>query len=58
MDTDNRNNPRYHNQVSPAGSSECHVFGIVSGCHPDCPVYQRGECDVQELNREIFGEER
>jgi hypothetical protein len=23
---------------------DCFYFGIMSGCHDNCPVYQRGEC--------------
>lgn len=43
-----------------AGGSEgdeCFRFGISSGCHPDCPVFERGECKRQEENEIYFTEQ-
>lgn len=34
--------------------SECEKFGSTWGCKPDCPVFERGECELQEDNEEIF----
>ena len=33
---------------------ECHRFGITWGCQPDCPVFERGECEIQEENKKKF----
>ena len=33
---------------------ECGRFGIVSGCAPECPVFERGECELQKENEEQF----
>lgn len=34
--------------------SECEKFGFVWGCKSDCPVFERGECELQEENEEKF----
>lgn len=34
--------------------SECERFGSTWGCNPDCPVFERGECELQEENEEKF----
>lgn len=34
--------------------SECEKFGSVWGCKSDCPVFERGECELQEENEEKF----
>ena len=34
--------------------SECEKFGFTWGCKPDCPVFERGECELQEENEEKF----
>ncbi len=55
------NNPNYDklalgeflNRSGPNGfitSSECHNYGSVSGCDDECPVFCRGECEIQEEN--------
>lgn len=36
------------------GADECTQFGIMDGCKPECPVFSRGECCIQEENEEIF----
>jgi hypothetical protein len=36
--------------------NECMRFGMTCGCRPDCPVYERGECEIQETNAAIFME--
>ena len=35
-------------------ANECERFGMTWGCRPDCPVFERGECKIQEENQEIF----
>ena len=37
--------------------NECERFGMTWGCRPDCPVFERGECEQQELNQKIFDDE-
>ena len=39
------------------GMNECMKFGMTWGCQPDCPVFERGECERQEEQAEIFAEE-
>jgi len=34
--------------------SECFKFGSTWGCRIDCPVFERGECEMQEENEELF----
>ena len=34
---------------------ECFNYGITWGCDMDCPVFQRGECELQKENERIFG---
>ncbi len=34
--------------------NECHRFGIISGCKPHCPVFERGECHAQKENELMF----
>ena len=34
--------------------TECEKFGSTWGCKPDCPVFERGECELQEENEEKF----
>ena len=34
--------------------NECERFGMTWGCKPDCPVFERGECDLQNENEEMF----
>lgn len=36
------------------GNSECFAFGSTNGCSPDCPVFQRGECELYEENLATF----
>lgn len=35
-------------------ANECERFGMTWGCRPDCPVYDRGECELQQENTETF----
>ena len=45
------------NEAGPHGfitSSECHNYGSVSGCDEECPVFIRGECEIQEENEKLF----
>lgn len=37
--------------------SECEKFGMTFGCREDCPVFERGECELQEELEENFKEE-
>ena len=36
------------------GADECTQFGIRDGCKPECPVFCRGECPMQEENEANF----
>ena len=38
----------------PKGMSECDKFGMTWGCREDCPVFERGECEIQEENEKEF----
>jgi hypothetical protein len=35
-------------------ANECETFGITWGCKEDCPVFERGKCEMQEENEVIF----
>ena len=35
----------------------CEKFGMIWGCKPDCPVFERGECELQEENEKMFKKE-
>lgn len=35
--------------------SECHQHGSSGNCGPDCPVFQRGDCGIEDEIREEFG---
>ena len=41
-------------QYANLSANECERFGMVWGCAPDCPVYERGECENQEENKLMF----
>ena len=47
----------YDAYVLNGGGDECIRFGINDGCHPECPVFQRGECEMQAENEAIFAEQ-
>lgn len=47
----------YDRWVESGGSSECMRFGMNDGCKPHCPVFMRGECEMQAENEAIFAEE-
>jgi hypothetical protein len=36
------------------GSDECTQFGINDGCQPHCPVFMRGDCEMQGENEKLF----
>ena len=38
-------------------ANECKRFGMTWGCKSDCPVFERGMCELQEENEKIFEEE-
>ncbi len=38
-------------------ANECERFGMTWGCKRDCPVFERGECEIQEENKAIFDKE-
>jgi len=38
-------------------ANECERFGMTWGCKSDCPVFERGECELQEENEIIFNNE-
>ena len=49
------------NEAGPNGfitSDQCHNYGSVSGCDSDCPVFVRGECEIQEENVEHFNQHK
>jgi len=38
-------------------SDECFKYGITWGCDIDCPVLQRGECELKESdNKDLYQE--
>lgn len=37
--------------------NECMRFGMTWGCRPNCPVFERSECEIQEENEEQFKRE-
>jgi len=39
-------------------ANECERFGMTWGCKEDCPVFERGECELQEDNKKMFNEMR
>ena len=60
MDNDKANFANTINEIGLGGvigSSECHNFRITWGCSPDCPVFERGECEIQADNQKIFDKE-
>ncbi len=44
----------YDAYVLNGGSDECTRFGIMDGCKPWCPVFERGQCEIQEENEAAF----
>jgi len=47
----------YDAYVLNGGSNECFSFGINDGCKPHCPVFMRGQCEMQAENEAIFAED-
>ena len=39
------------------GANECIQFGINAGCAPECPVFMRGDCEMQAENAALFATE-
>lgn len=37
--------------------NECMVYGMMSGCDLDCPVFSRGECENGVSVLEMFAED-
>jgi len=38
-------------------ANECYQHGMVRGCTIDCPVLQRGECELKDAeNKELYQE--
>lgn len=38
----------------PLIANECERFGMTWGCRDHCPVFERGECEIQKENEEYF----
>jgi hypothetical protein len=36
---------------------ECHRFGIIAGCKPNCPVFERGDCKNRDDVLKSFQEQ-
>ena len=37
--------------------TDCEAHGMANGCTVDCPVLQRGKCELQdEENKELYAE--
>lgn len=57
------NRELFANTIADLGSyathfeNECERFGMTWGCKPDCPVFERGECELQEENEKFFIDE-
>ena len=34
--------------------NQCFHYGSMFGCAPECPVFERGECELQDENRAQF----
>lgn len=45
-------------ESSNLSANECERFGITWGCKEDCPVFIRGECELQEENEKVFNQTR
>lgn len=43
-----------HGDNAFLGMSDCEHFGMTYGCRPDCPVYLKGKCEIQEENKLLF----
>ena len=41
----------------PKITDECFLYGSISGCDKYCPVFQKGQCELQEENQKIFDKE-
>ena len=41
----------------PKGMTDCERYGMTWGCDIDCPVLQRGECELKDdENKELYQE--
>lgn len=54
VEAEDRRNRTYDVWALSGGSDECTQFGINDGCHPWCPVFQRGQCEMQAENAALF----
>lgn len=55
-ETERQRSRSYEVWALNGGADECTQFGIMDGCKPNCPVFERGECPMQEENEAIFAE--
>ena len=46
----------YDRYVLSGGGNECIQFGINDGCKPECPVFARGDCEIQAENEALFAD--
>lgn len=37
-------------------TNDCEDFGMNDGCKRECPVFSRGECELQDTNEKMFNE--
>ncbi len=44
----------YYSSDTGLFANECERFGMAWGCREDCPVFTRGECEIQEENELNF----
>ena len=42
----------------PKSMTECERFGMTWGCKEHCPVFERGECEIQKENERIFNQRK
>lgn len=47
-------NELYFNSDIGLMANECERFGMTWGCREYCPVFECGECQIQEENKAIF----
>lgn len=50
----------FANEINMIGSNanlsanDCERFGMTWGCRSNCPVFEKGECQIQEENEHFF----
>lgn len=52
-----RKDATYDRYVLEGSGDECVSFGMNHGCQPDCPVFQRGECETQAELEDQFNDQ-